>query len=138
VAFRKGRVSLPASKRGQVPADFVKGRDAVAVVVPRQLAPASYQRIHGIVRPEKGLAPGPAPGQEGLDCTACGRGCFDYVITNVPARTRLPVAIAKTAIAIRELTLEDAFDRRHQFLRDSVGCLLFLDARGWCRSRVSA
>jgi hypothetical protein len=116
----------------------VKGRDAIAVVVARPLAPVSYQRIQGIVRPEKELAPGPAHGQEGLDCTASGRGCFEYVITNVPARARLPMRIAKAAIAIHDLTLEDAFDRRHQFLRNRVGCSLVLDASGWCRSRVSA
>jgi hypothetical protein len=122
--------NLSASKSGQVPSDFVKGRDAVAIIVTRPLAPASYQRIQGIDRPAKELAPGPAHGQERLDCTACGRGCFEYVITNVPARTRLPVAIAKTAIAIHDLTLEDAFDRRHQFLRDRVGCSRGLDGGG--------
>jgi hypothetical protein len=48
------------------------------------------------------------------------------------------VRIAKAALAIRDLTLEDAFDRSHQFLRNRVGCSLVLDANGWCRSRVSA
>jgi hypothetical protein len=48
------------------------------------------------------------------------------------------VRIAKAAIAIHDLTLEDAFDRRHQFLRNRVGCSLVRDASGWCRSRVSA
>lgn len=42
-------------------------------------------------------------------------------MTDVPAGARLPVGVAQTAFAIRDLTLEDAVDRRHQIRGDGVG-----------------